>query len=350
MGAVLEIGDAGYVLGGHPLLELGADEADGVGAALVKSAADADNGGAGHEHFDGVLAVADAAGADDRCVGAGFAGVVNGFEGDWFEGGAADAAAAVGEDGLAAEWVKDEAGHRIDGAERVGAGVGRGLGDATDAGNVGGEFDDDGDGLPCDGLLYVAGDGGGGVGAGGEGFAEAVLDVGAGDVDLEKVGIGRGDATSDVSEFGGRAGKDTGNDGYAPRLEARFRLPEQPDFLIDTRVRQTDRIEEAAAPVDAGGVDVAFAWFGAAALGCDGTAAFCGSAFEQADGGAPDAACQYERRGEFAVEEGDWQVGKVFGQFGYLSTELAARLPVFPSGDGQTQRLTNLLGDMAGLG
>lgn len=79
MGAVVEVGDAGDVLGCHPLLELGVNEADGVGAAVVDGAADADDGGTGHEHFDGVLAVADAAGADYGCVGAGFAGVVDGL-------------------------------------------------------------------------------------------------------------------------------------------------------------------------------------------------------------------------------------------------------------------------------
>ena len=81
---------------------------DGVGAALVDGAAYADYGCAGHQHFDCVLAAADAAGADDWCLGAGLAGIVNCFESDGLEGRAADAAAAVGEDGLAAVGVEDQ--------------------------------------------------------------------------------------------------------------------------------------------------------------------------------------------------------------------------------------------------
>ena len=170
-------------------------------------------------------------------------------------------------------------------------------------GTLGASFDDDGDGLAGDGFLDVTGDGGGGVCVGGEGFAEAVLDVGAGDVDFEEVGICRCDFGGDFAELGCCSGEDAGDDGDAARLELGFGLPEQADFFFDAGVSQTDGIEEAAAPVDAGGVDVAVAGFGAAALGGYGAAAFVGGSYEQAYGRAPNAAREHEGRGQVTFEK-----------------------------------------------
>ena len=167
-------------------------------------------------------------------------------------------------------------------------------------------------------------------GIGGEGFAETVFDVWAGDVYFDEVGLGAGDATGDIAEFGGGSGKDAGDDRDIARLQPRFGLLQQPDFLFHARVRQTDRVEQAATPVDAGRVDVAMARFGAAAFGCDGTAAFGGCSFEQADGRAPNSACQDKRRGQFAVEKVDWQMGMFVTQFGSPITLRNRLLCAFP--------------------
>ena len=58
-----------------------------------------------------------------------------------------------------------------------------------------------------------------------------------------KSGWARGDATGDIAKLGGGSGKDAGDDSDAARLQPRFGLLQQPDFLFHARVRQSDRIE-----------------------------------------------------------------------------------------------------------
>ena len=139
----------------------------------------------------------------------------------------------------------------------------------------------------------------------GEGFAETVFDVWTGDVYFDEVGLGAGDATGDIAELGGGSGKDAGDDDDPARLQPRFGRLQQLDFLLHSRIRQTDRVEQAATPVDAGRVDVTMAGRRTAAFGRDRAAAFGRGPLKQADSCTPNPACQDKRRGQFAVEKGD---------------------------------------------
>ena len=116
--------------------------------------------------------------------------------------------------------------------------------------------------------------------------------------------MGTGDAAGNIAKAGGSCGKDAGDDGDPARLEPRFGLLQQPDFLLHARVSQTDRVEQAAAPIDAGRVDVAAAGSRAATFGRDRAAAFRRSPLEKADRCAPYSTCQYKRCGQLAAEEG----------------------------------------------
>ena len=179
------------------------------------------------------------------------------------------------------------------------------MGDAADAGHVRSQLYDHGDGPVGDGCLHILGNSRGRLGIGGEGFAETVLHIGAGDVYLDAVGAGGGDAAGDVAELGGCAGKDAGDDENSTRLQPRAGLMQQADFLVYAGIGQPNRIEEAAAPVDAGGVDMTAAGGWSATLGGYRAAAGRGGALQKADRRAPDAARQHKRRGQFAAQKCD---------------------------------------------
>ena len=88
----------------------------------------------------------DAAHADDGDVvffGDGGVDAVGHVDGDGFDGGAGEAAGAVGEDGALFFDVDGHGGEGVDEGEAGGAGVDGGLGGDGDVGDVGGEFDDE---------------------------------------------------------------------------------------------------------------------------------------------------------------------------------------------------------------
>ncbi len=116
VGAPGQLGQFGDVVRRQPSCKFIQDIVNGGSAAIVDGAAYADDGCAGHNHFERVLAGGDAAGPDNGRSRTGPVEFIDTLERNWFEGRAADAAAAVGKDGLAAFHIDDHAGHRVNGA------------------------------------------------------------------------------------------------------------------------------------------------------------------------------------------------------------------------------------------
>ena len=100
------------------------------------------------------------------------------------------------------------------------------------------------------------GDGGGAGSAGGKGLAEVAVHVRAGDIGFQEVGLARGQDGGCPPEVFHRVGEEAGDQGRLQRSQRYFRRPQDLDLMRGARVGQADGVEQPAAPVDAGGVDV----------------------------------------------------------------------------------------------
>lgn len=274
-----------------------------LAAPVVDGAAHAHHRSPGHQHFDGVLPGRDAACADNRYVRAGAPGVVDRFEGNRLDGRAADTAAAVGKNGLSAFRVDEQPRHGVDGAERVGSCLHHGAGDTPDAGHVGGQFDDHRDGVGPGCRHHKAGDLRRVLGIASKGFAKFAAHIRAGNVDLDKIGLGLGHNAGHIAKFCGGAGKDAGDKRNAQGASSALAWRSRPTSSSAPGLARPMALISPCSQATQEGLNVTGPWHRAAAFGRHRAAAVPGGPHQQADRCTPDAAGKHQGRGERVTEK-----------------------------------------------
>ena len=247
--------DVGFPFTGQVGAEAFSDLEGDVGIE-EEGGADGEAGSASEEEFDRVLPALNAPHADDGDVvffGDFSVDAVGEEDGDGFDGGAREAAGAVGEHGALMFDIDDHRGEGVDEGEASCAGVDGGLGGDGDVGDVGGEFDDE---LAAFGDFFNGGDEfeeACRVGAEGE----AVFDVGAGDVEFDSADdFFFVKAGGDVDVVFGTPAGDIDDDGDCHIFKQRDLVAEE-GFEAD--VGEADGIQHAGAGFDDAIAFVAFA-------------------------------------------------------------------------------------------